>query len=209
MGDSDKVGSRHRVPGLFSGLATAITAAAGLIGVLHETGYIGNRAALRPGLVARERAAQMRMRTEPEQMAAVDAPASASPELPAAASDDLKALAGPLRHRNLSGGWRDAGANCHQIKQVGRELTVTSYFADTGRRWAIGSGTVEGRTVSVRINDANPASLEADLFLSDDGRELSGMIKGVKGAHVARWRFVGPSCLQTAAQNAHLTSPVK
>ena len=32
------------------------------------------------------------------------------------------------------------------------------------------------------------------MILSDDGRELSGMIKGVKGEHVARWRFLGPSC---------------
>jgi hypothetical protein len=50
----------------------------------------------------------------------------------------------------------------------------------------------------MRMNSANPASAEADLILSDDGRELSGMIKGVQGAHIARWRFAGPSCVQTA-----------
>ena len=37
-------------------------------------------------------------------------------------------------------------------------------------------------------------------ILSDDGRELSGMIKGTKAAHVAKWRLVGPSCLQTASR---------
>ena len=38
----------------------------------------------------------------------------------------------------------------------------------------------------MRMNTANPASAEADLVVSDDGRELSGMINGVKGAHVAK-----------------------
>jgi hypothetical protein len=52
----------------------------------------------------------------------------------------------------------------------------------------------------VRLNTANPASVEADLILSDDGRELSGMIKGAKAAHVAKWRLIGPSCVQTASR---------
>ena len=91
-------------------------------------------------------------------------------------------------------------SNCHLIKQTGRELTVSSYAAETGKLRSVGSGTVKGRAISVRLNTANPASLEADLILSDDGRELSGMIKGAKGAHVAKWRLVGPSCLQTASR---------
>jgi len=100
----------------------------------------------------------------------------------------------------LSGAWRDLGSNCHLIAQAGHELTVTSYDADTGKPWAVGSGTVKGRKVSVRMNNTNPASLEADLILSADGRELSGLIKGRKGAHLAKWRLVGPSCVQTASR---------
>jgi len=190
MGDSDKVGLRHMMPGLFSGIATALTAAAGLIGVLHETGYLGNHPRLRAGIEARARA-QARLRDETSQLAAEDAPAAA--DLPARgdARAVVGAAAGP---RNLGGAWRDGASNCHLIKQTGHELTVTSYAAVTGRPRAVGIGTVKGRVISLRMNSANPASPEADLILSDDGRELSGMMKGVKGAHVARWRFVGPSC---------------
>jgi len=195
MGDSDKIGFRQMMPGLFSGVATALTAAAGLIGVLHETGYLGNRAALRPGLARAH--AQVRMLDEP-QLAAADSPTA--PGLPANnVVDGAVSAAGPMRHKSLSGGWRDGASNCHQIKQTGHELTVTSYFANNGL-WAVGSGTVKGRAVSVRLNATNPASPEADMILSETGHELSGMIKGPKGAHVAMWRFVGPSCLQTAAR---------
>ncbi len=42
MADSDKAGLRQMMPGLFNGIATAIAAIAGLIGVLHQTGYLGN-----------------------------------------------------------------------------------------------------------------------------------------------------------------------
>jgi len=187
MADGDKVGLRHMMPGLFSGIATALTAAAGLVGVLHETGYIGNRQAPTPQIVANA-SAQSATPAGIGQMARSDSPAAAG-ELPR-----------QPRARNLSGGWRDGGLNCHQIKQVGHELTVTSYFADNGRLWAVGSGTLRGGVVSLKLNSANPASPEANLIVSDDGRELSGMMKGAKGAHVARWRFVGPSCVQTASR---------
>lgn len=42
MAEGDKVGLRQMMPGPFSGIATALTAGAGPVGVLHETGYIGN-----------------------------------------------------------------------------------------------------------------------------------------------------------------------
>ena len=197
MADSDKAGLRQMMPGLFNGIATAIAAAAGLIGVLHQTGYLGNHPRLRGGIEARSRA-QMRMPDE-TQLAAVDSPAAAS--LPAAVVP--KSEAAPALHhaRNLTGAWRDKGSNCHLIKQDGHELTVTTYFADEHRS-AVGNGTVKGRFVSMRINSANPESLQADLNLSDDGRELSGMVKGVKGAHAAMWKFIGPTCSEVASRPA-------
>jgi hypothetical protein len=197
MADSDKAGLRQMMPGLFNGIATAIAAAAGLIGVLHQTGYLGNHPRLHAGIEARSRA-QMRMPDE-TQLAAVDSPAAAS--LPAAVAP--KSEAAPALHhaRNLSGAWRDKGSNCHLIKQDGHELTVTTYFAGEHRS-AVGSGTVKGRFVSMRINSTNPESLQADLNLSDDGRELSGMVKGVKGAHAAMWRFIGPTCSEVASRPA-------
>jgi hypothetical protein len=188
MADNTKAGLRQMMPSLFNGIATAIAAVAGFIGLLHQTGYLGNHPRMRAALEARERM-HPREVDQTGQLAAADVPASN----PASAADS-RAVVPPLRHRNFSGAWRDMGFNCHLIKQTGHDLTVTSYAADTGKLKSIGSGTVKGRTISVRMNTANPRSLEADLILSDDGRELSGMIKGVKGAHVAKWRFLGPSC---------------
>lgn len=196
MADSDKAGLRQMMPSLFNGIATAIAAVAGLIGVLHQTGYLGNRhPRLHAGLEAR---AQMRMPDE-TQLAAVDSPAAAG--LPAASA--TKSDAAPALHhvRNLTGAWRDKGSNCHLIKQAGHELTVTTYFADEHRS-AVGNGTVKGRFVSMRINSANPESLQAELNLSDDGREMSGMVKGVKGAHAAMWRFIGSTCSEVASRPA-------
>ena len=196
MADSDKAGLRQMMPGLFNGIATAIAAAAGLIGVLHQTGYLGNHhPRLHAGLESR---AQMRMPDE-TQLAAVDSPAAA--QLPSAATPNDN-VAPALHHaHSLTGAWRDKGSNCHLIKQDGHELTVTTYFAQEHRS-AVGSGTVKGRFVSMRINSANPESLQAELNLSDDGRELSGMVKGVKGAHAAMWRFIGPSCSEVASRPA-------
>jgi hypothetical protein len=191
MVDSTKSGLRQMVPSLFNGIATAIAAAAGLFGLLHQIGYLGNHPRIRAGIEARPRA-HPRMLDQTGQLAAADAPA-ASDLLASGGNNHAVATTVPM-HRNLSGAWRDMGSNCHLIKQTGHELTVSSYFADNGQLWAVGSGTIKGRAISVRINSANPASLVADLILSDDGRELSGMIKGTKGAHVAKWRFVGPSC---------------
>ncbi len=197
MGDSAKAGLRQLMPSVFNGIATAIAAAAGLIGLLHQTGYLGNHPRVRAGIEVRARA-HPRMLDQPAQLAAASSPAAS--DLPASAVDNhAVAPPAPMHHRNLNGAWRDMGSNCHLIKQTGHELTVSSYYADNGQLWAVGNGTVKGRTVSVRINSTNPASLVADLILSDDGRELSGMIKGTKGAHLAKWRFVGPSCLQTAS----------
>jgi hypothetical protein len=194
MGDGAKAGLRQLMPSLFNGIATAIAAAAGLIGLLHQTGYLGNHPRLKAGIEARERL-HPRMLDEPGPLAAADAPA----KVPASGVDSPTIATTAPMHRNLSGAWRDMGSNCHLIVQAGHELTVSSYDGGTGKLWAVGSGTVKGRTVSVRINNTNPASLEADLILSVDGRELSGMIKGRKGAHLAKWRLVGPSCVQTVS----------
>src|SRR5271165_3552489 len=134
MADSDKAGLRQMMPGLFNGIATAIAAAAGLIGVLHQTGYLGNH---HPRLHAGgiEARAQMRMPDE-TQLAAVDSPVAAP--LPAAAGAADHELAPALHHgHNLTGAWRDKGSNCHLIKQAGHELTITTYFADKEHRSAV------------------------------------------------------------------------
>jgi hypothetical protein len=196
MGDSAKAGLRQMMPSVFNGIATAIAAAAGLIGLLHQTGYLGNNhPRLRAGLEAKARA-HPRMLDETSPLAVADAPAT----LPVNGADNRAVAPAPPMHRNLSGAWRDMASNCHLIKQTGRELAVSTYAAETGKLRSIGSGTVKGRSISVRLNSENPASAEVDLILSDDGRELSGMIKGAKGAHVSKWRLVGPSCLQTASR---------
>ena len=195
MGDSAKAGLRQMMPSVFNGIATAIAAAAGLIGLLHQTGYLGNHPRMRAGLEAKARA-HPRMLDQPGPLAASDAPAT----LPVNGIDNRAVAIVPQMRRNLSGAWRDMASNCHLIKQTGRELTVSSYAAETGKLRSIGSGTVKGRAISVRLNSDNPASAEVDLILSDDGRELSGMIKGARGAHVSKWRLVGPSCLQTASR---------
>ena len=191
MADNAKAGLRQLMPSLFNGIATAIAAAAGFIGLLHQTGYLGNHRRMRAGLEARA-PLHPREVDRTGQLAAAEVPAV--PAIPASAGEDhpgrRRAQASEPERRV----WRDMGSNCHLIVQTGHELTVTSYAAETGKVKTVGSGTVKGRTISVRMNSANPLSLEADLILSDDGRELSGMIKGVKGAHVARWRFLGPSC---------------
>jgi hypothetical protein len=56
MGDGDKAGLREMMPSVFNGIATAIAAAAGLIGLLHQTGYLGNRPRVRAGSEASARA---------------------------------------------------------------------------------------------------------------------------------------------------------
>jgi len=193
MADTAKAGLRQMMPSVFNGIATAIAAAAGLIGLLHQTGYLGNHPHMRAGVQAGARM-HPRLLDQNGPLTAADAPAA--PVLPAtAASSDATARSAMLPGaRRLNGAWRDMGSNCHEIKQSGHALTVTSYFGDSGKLWAVGSGTVKGQAVSVKMNSANPASPQVDLILSDDGREMSGMIKGVKGAHLARWRRVGPSC---------------
>jgi hypothetical protein len=191
MADSDNLGLRHLMPGIFSGLATALTAAAGLVGVLHETGYLGSRASATPPVAAQVRASTQVPEPARQLASAETRPALVQP--PSAAPIRTSPI--PARNpKNLSGAWRDGASNCHLIKQAGHELTVSSYVAATGQLRAVGGGTIKGRIISMRMNSRNPASPEADLILSDDGRELSGMVKWPKGAHVARWRFVGPSC---------------
>src|SRR5271170_8123082 len=160
MADTSKAGLRQLMPSVFNGIATAIAAAAGLIGLLHQTGYLGNHPRMRAGVEARARL-HPRLVDQEAPVTAADAPAA--PALPATAASNNTAVAPDvapvLPHaRNLNGAWRDMGKNCHLIKQSGHALTVTSYFADGGGLWAVGSGTVKGRSISVRINSANEAS---------------------------------------------------
>ncbi len=196
MADTSRAGLRQLMPSVFNGIATAI-AAAGLIGLLHQTGYLGNHPHMRAGAEARARL-HPRIVDQNGALASADVPAAHALPATVASNDAAPASqASPsLPHaRNLNGAWRDMASNCHEIKQSGHALTVTSHFGDNGKRLAVGSGTVKGQAVSVKMNSSNPASPQVNLILSDDGRELSGMIKGAKGtAHVARWRRVGPSC---------------
>ena len=133
MGDSAKAGLRQLMPSVFNGIATAIAAAAGLIGLLHQTGYLGNHPRVRAGIEARARA-HPRMLDQPARWLRSSPAAS---DLPASAVDNhAVAPPAPMHHRNLNGAWRDMGSNCHLIKQTGRELTVSSYYG--GQRPAVG-----------------------------------------------------------------------
>ena len=75
MGDSAKAGLRQMMPSVFNGIATAIAAAAGLIGLLHQTGYLGNHPRARAGLEARARA-HPRVLDQTGPLAASDTPAA-------------------------------------------------------------------------------------------------------------------------------------
>src|SRR5271154_3419530 len=99
MADSDKAGLRQMMPGLFNGIATAIAAAAGLIGVLHQTGYLGHHPRKRAGVEAQSRA-QLRMPDE-TQLATVDSPAAAS--VPVAGAPNSEAAPGLHHAHNLTG----------------------------------------------------------------------------------------------------------
>ncbi|HKN13956.1 MAG TPA: hypothetical protein VJX68_12255 [Candidatus Binatus sp.] len=75
MGDVNKAGLRQLKPSVFNGIATAIAAAAGLIGLLHQTGYLGNHPRLRAGVEARARLHPLIV-DQPGPLAAADAPAA-------------------------------------------------------------------------------------------------------------------------------------
>src|SRR5271166_3080303 len=148
MGETDKAGLRQMMPSLFNGIATALAAAAGLIGVLHQTGYLGNHPRLRAGIESRVRTQSV---IADQRRELVDADAPAAPGVPAASPPNRAEIAASPMHRNISGAWRDGASNCHLIKQIGHALTVSSYAA-AGRLRAVGNGTVKGRTVSLRMN---------------------------------------------------------
>jgi len=91
MEDGAKAGLRQLMPSLFNGIATAIAAAAGLIGLLHQTGYLGNHPRLRAGIEARERL-HPRMLDETGPLAAADIPAN----VPASGGDSPAVATAPM-----------------------------------------------------------------------------------------------------------------
>jgi hypothetical protein len=44
------------------------------------------------------------------------------------------------------------------------------------------------------MNNRNPFSPELELFSSDDGRKLAGMMQYQDMTHPALWRYFGPTC---------------
>ena len=189
MADNDGgSGLRHLMPGVFSGIASALTALAGILGLLHEGGYFANRAPAAT-VVASARA--------PGQLA-VSAPDSAVSRGP------FSLRPAPLfRRRRLSvvGAWRDgAGVGCHVISQYGNQLVVNNYDPATGAFRATGLGTARGRNIHLHLNKLNPAAPEVQLVLSDNGHELAGMMQFKGQAHVVLWHYSGPNCGHAVTQ---------
>ena len=92
MADNTKAGLRQLMPSLFNGIATAIAAAAGFIGLLHQTGYLGNHRRMRAGLEARA-PLHPREVDRTGQLAAAEVPAV--PAIPASAGEDHPAAVAP------------------------------------------------------------------------------------------------------------------
>ena len=189
MADNDGGGGlRDLMPGVFSGIASALTAIAGILGLLHEGGYFANRAPA----------------------ATVVASARASGQLAVSAPDSAVSR-GPFSHgpaplfrpRRLSvvGSWRDgAGVGCHVISQTGNQLVVNNYDPATGAFRATGLGTVRGRNIHLHMNKLNPAAPEVQLVLSDNGHELAGMMQSKGQAHIVLWHYSGPNCGHAVTQ---------
>ena len=196
MGDSARTGLRQVMPSLFNGIATAIAAAAGLIGLLHQTGYLGNHPRRRAGIEARA-SAHPHMLDENGPLAAADAPANA----PASAGDSTAIATTAPVHRNLNGAWRDMGSNCHLIIQDGHELTVTSYDGGHGqamggrqrdRQGADGLGANQHHESGFARGRSDPVRRRPRIVGDDQGQE--GRASRESGD------YVGPSCVQTASR---------
>lgn len=87
MGDSGSSGYRDLATGVLSGFAALATAAAGVLGVLHEAGYLGSRATTAPAAIATSSTL-----AQPAQVAPVSvALNSTSPIAPSISSADAQA----------------------------------------------------------------------------------------------------------------------
>jgi hypothetical protein len=171
MSEESKKGLRHLLPAAFSGIATAITALAGLLGVLHETGYFGNHAPLAAPVVS-----------------------MSGRDLATAQEEPITALAAvPARRLSVVGAWHDLRFGCHVIKQIGNDLEILNYDAEGAVR-TVGLGRVRGRKIHLHLNKANPYAPDFELFLPDDGRELTGMAQRADQEHAVHWRYAGVAC---------------
>jgi len=167
MGEASSSFVSRLMPGA-SAVAAVLTALAGLIGVLHQTGLLWT-----------------------------SAPAVSTVAVAKAAAQPQMAAAGVARRFNVNGAWKDSGpGNCHVIKQMGDELLITNYKPSSDKPWTIGRGTIRGRIVQFRFNALNPASPEAEFLLSGDGHELSGTIRQpqLNREAPALWHYVGERC---------------
>jgi hypothetical protein len=178
----------HQVLGtIMGGGAALLTAVAGFLGVLHETGYLGHEVAVvtapAPAVAPAIAAPAVRLSPAGQQVATIPV-------------QEPRAVAVAQPHPiNLTGAWRGGPRDgCHLIKQKGHTFEVTTFFPGTEEVRTIGDGTLTGRRVQMRMNRQNPESVTLDMFLSDDGRELTGEIQGKQQSHVALWRRVGPTC---------------
>src|SRR5208337_3840060 len=99
------------------------------------------------------------------------------------------------RSINLTGAWRGGPRDgCHLIKQTGHSIEVTNFYPESDQVRAIGEGTLTGRRLQMRMNRQTLESVTVDMFVSDDGRELTGEMQWKQQSHVALWHRIGPSC---------------
>jgi len=164
MGEDGNYGLRHLMPSLMSGTAALVTALAGLLGALHELGYLAGRAPAATAVVSNKVVhlpPMLSAAVEPK--ARIEGGASEpSPPTTGAASPQRRLYGGgPV---NVEGAWRDGASNCHLIRQVGNKLVVETYDAANGQVRAVGRGAVKGRRVHLKMNNRNRSRLSLSCF---------------------------------------------
>ena len=177
MADNAKAGLRQLMPSLFNGIATAIAAAAGFIGLLHQTGYLGNHRRMRAGLEARA-PLHPREVDRTGQLAAAEVPAV--PAIPASAGEDhpgrRRAQASEPERRSMarhgfelsldSTDW--PRTDCHQLRRRNRQGQNRGQW---NRQRTHDFGAYELCKSALARSRLNPVRRRPRIVRHDQGRE--------------------------------------
>jgi len=224
MSDSGSTGFRDLATGVISGFAALATAAAGVLGVLHETGYLGSQASIPKAasvsVASNSTASAMpslsegESQAEPSDLAPGTMPnrehrrlrarrrASAEAETAIASANAAPIVAPPPEAGAsgqpliaLNGAWTDFGPGfCHTIKQTGNKVEVVNFAPITNTFISVGHGTISGRSVHLEMNDLHPAAAVGDMILSFDGKKLLGTLRRKDGEHPLVWHRKDAPC---------------
>jgi len=192
-------GFRELATGFTAGIASVATVVGTVLGLLHEFGYIGTRAATAPSAVV----VSAPPGSPPQIRSASLAPrqAAIAPARPVSPIPPFTALPRPQPDASgspeiaaVNGAWRDSGMGfCHVIKQAAGNLVIVN-FTPVGAVISVGGGKVNGRIIHLHMNRLNPRAANAELHLSNDGKKLLGTIHREDGDHPVAWHRVGPAC---------------